>query len=225
LSSTTLGSIGGTFGLTGLTLLANLQFAALTSVGSINWVTLPALSQLNFGNTISKAKSVLVSNTFLSSLDGINLHTVDTLQIDNNNRLKTFSTQVANITTKLSIFANGQQLNVSLPNLVWAAAAEFRAIAEISFPSLAVVNGSLGIFESFVTSIGAPNLTAVGDTSTGVGSLAFVDNVKLTNISMPLLANVGGANQIANNTILASITFPDLENVSGAIDFSGNFTT
>jgi len=123
------------------------------------------------------------------------------------------------------IFANGQQLDVSLPNLIWAADMTFRAINSVSIPSLAVVNGSLGFYDSFVPSIFAPNLTSVGNTATGKGSLAFVDNVKLTNISMPHLVNVGGADQIANNTILSSISFADLQTVGGAIDFSGNFTT
>jgi len=225
LGSTTIGAIGGTFTLNGLTLISTLSMGALTSVGAIDWVALPALSQLTFGAVVSQAKSVVISNTFLSTLDGINLDTVATIQIDNNNRLKTFSTQVANITSNLMIFANGQQLDVSLPNLVWAANMTFRAINSISIPSLAVVNGSLGFYDSFVPSIIAPNLTSVGDTATGQGSLAFVDNVKLTNISMPLLADVGGADQIANNTELSSISFAALENVGGAIDFSGNFTT
>lgn len=225
LSSTTLGSIGGTFGLNGLTLISTLGMKALTSVGSIDWVALPALSALTFPAVVSSAKSVIVSNTFLSSLDGINLETVDTIQIDNNNRLKTFSTQVSNITTSLMIFANGQQLDVSLPNLIFGADMTFRAINSVSIPSLAVVNGSLGFYDSFVASISAPNLTSVGNTATGKGSLAFVDNVKLTNISMPNLVSVGGADQIANNTILSAISFPDLQTVGGAIDFSGNFTT
>jgi hypothetical protein len=224
LGSTTIGSIGGTFGLNGLTLLSTLSMGALTSVGSIDWVALPALSSLTFPAVVSSAKSVIVSNTFLSSLDGINLDTVATIQIDNNNRLKTFSTQVTNITSSLMIFANGQQLDVSLPNLVFAADMTFRAINSVKIPSLAIVNGSLGFYDSFVDSISAPNLTSVGNTATGKGSLAFVDNVKLTNISMPLLASVGGADQIANNTILGAISFPDLQNVGGAIDFSGNFT-
>jgi len=76
-----------------------------------------------------------------------------------------------------------------------------------------------------MTDIAAPNLTSVGSTATGQGSLAFVANGKLANISMPLLKSVGGADQIANNTDLDSISFPSLSVVGGAIDFSGNFST
>jgi hypothetical protein len=168
---------------------------------------------------------VTISNTFLSTLDGINLNTVDTLQIDNNNRLKTFSTQVANITSGLNINANGNSLEVTFPNLIWAANMTFRNISSISIPSLAAVNGSLGFYGNYMTSIAAPNLTSVGSFSDGRGSLAFVANTKLANISMPLLKSVGGADQISNNTDLGAISFPALSTVGGAIDFSGNFTT
>jgi len=76
-----------------------------------------------------------------------------------------------------------------------------------------------------MTSIIAPNLTSVGNTATGQGSLAIDANGNLANISMPLLKSVGGADQIANNTALDAISFPALATVGGAIDFSGNFST
>jgi hypothetical protein len=225
LGSISLGSIGGSFTLNNLTLLSTLSMTDLQSVGTISWQALPALSQLTFPATVSQAKSVTISNTFLSTLDGINLGTVDTLQIDNNNRLKTFSTQVANITQGLNINANGNSLDVSFPNLIWAANMTFRNISSISIPSLATVNGSLGFYGNYMTSIAAPNLTTVGSYSDGTGSMAFVANAKLNNISMPSLTSVGGADQIANNTDLGGISFPALSTVGGAIDFSGNFTT
>jgi aspartate 1-decarboxylase len=223
--STSLGSIGGTFTLTNLTLLSTLSFGDLTSVKTIAWTALPALSSLTFPSTISKATSVTISNTFLSTLDGINLDTVSVLEIDNNNRLTTFSTQVANITSSVNINANGNNLVVSFPNLIWAANMTFRNVSSVSIPSLATINGSLGFYGNYMTNIAAPNLTSVGSTATGAGSYAFVANAKLANISMPLLATVGGAFQIANNTGLTGIDFPALTTVGGAIDFSGNFST
>jgi aspartate 1-decarboxylase len=198
---------------------------ALESVKTIAWQALPALSQLTFPATVSKATSVTISNTFLSTLDGINLDTVSVLQIDNNNRLKTFSTQVANVTSSVNINSNGNALDVSFPNLIWAANMTLRNVSSITIPSLAVVNGSLGFYGNYMTSILAPNLTSVGNTATGQGSLAIDANGNLANVSMPLLASVGGADQIANNTALEAISFPSLKTVGGAIDFSGNFST
>ena len=224
-SSNSIGQIKGTFSLTDLQLLSTIQMTDLIAVKAILFQGLPTLSTLTFPSTISKASSLIISNTFLNNLNGINLATVATRQIDNNVHLVDISTQIGNITDSGEIFANGQGLSVSFPNLIWAANLTFRDVANVSIPSLSVVNGSLGFYESSLDTIGAPNLTAVGNTGSGQGSLAFVDDVSLTNISFPLLAKVGGALQIANNTLLGSISFPSLTTVVGAIDFSGNFTS
>lgn len=225
LSSSTINSIGGEFRLFNLTFLSTLQFGALTSAKTIYWEALPALPSLSFAGPLSKADSVTISNTFLTTLNGINLNTVNTLQIDNNNNLKQFDTQIANITNAVNINANGNQLAVTFPNLIWAANMTFRNISSIKIPSLATVNGSLGFYGNYIDSIAAPNLTSIGSFATGGGSLALVANGKLANITFPNLKSVGGANQIANNSALNAISFPSLTSVGGAIDFSGNFST
>jgi len=224
-TSSSLGSISGTFNLNNLTLLSTLSFTDLTSVGDINFVALPALSQLTFPSTVKKANSLVISNTFLSTLDGINLMSAASIDINNNNRLQTFSTQIVNITSLLNIDSNGQQLSVEFPNLERAANMTLRKILSVTLPSLNTVTGSLSVVGSFATSILAPNLTSVGITDIGSGGLAIDNNTALTNLSMPLLGKVGGAVQIANNTDLFNITFPVLSSVGGAIDFSGNFST
>ena len=208
-----------------MTLLSTLQFNDLTAAKTIHFEALPNLNTLTFPSIISKASSVTISNTFLSTLSGIDLDSVDTLEIDNNNRLTTFNTQIANITSSVNIAANSHDLQVSFPNLIWVANMSVRAVASISIPSLEVVNGSLGFYESFMTSISAPNLTSVGNFATGQGSLAFVANSMLANITMPALTSIGGADQVANNSALTAISFPKLSTVGGAIDFSGNFST
>ncbi|KAF7858616.1 hypothetical protein EAF04_009216 [Stromatinia cepivora] len=225
LSSTSISTITGTFSLNNLTLLSTLQFNDLDTVDKIFWAALPALSALTFPSSVSTASSVIITNTFLNTLDGINLNTVDTLDINNNNRLRTFSTQVGNVTTLLNIDSNGRNLDVSLPNLVWAANITLRNVSSVSIPSLAVVNGSLGFYGNYFPSVSAPNLTSVGNTANGQGGFAFVANPSLANITIPMLQTVGGAFQIANNSALGAIDFPKLTQVGGAIDFSGNFTT
>merc|ERR1711939_928455 len=202
LTSSTITSIGGEFRLFNLTFLSTLQFDALTSAKTIYWEALPALPSLAFAGPLSKADSVTNSNT-----------------------LKQFDTQIANITNAVNINANGNQLAVTFPNLIWAANMTFRNVSSIKIPSLATVNGSMGFYGNYMDSIAAPNLTSVGSFATGVGSLAIVANAKLANISFPALESVGGADQIANNTALHAIAFPALTSVAGAIDFSGNFTT
>ncbi|PQE13256.1 GPI-anchored cell wall organization ecm33 protein [Rutstroemia sp. NJR-2017a WRK4] len=225
IESSSIKTIGGDFTLTNLTTLSTLSFAKLTKVATIGWSALPALPQLTMGGPIGEAASVLITNTFLNTLDGINLDTVNTLNINNNNRLKTFSTQVGTIHDLLNIDSNGKDLDVSFPNLIWAANMTFRNCSSISIPSLATVNGSLGFYENYFKDLSAPNLTTVGNTANGQGSLAFVANPSLANITIPGLTKVGGAFQIANNSALEDISFAKLATVGGAIDFSGNFST
>ncbi|QSZ31673.1 hypothetical protein DSL72_001240 [Monilinia vaccinii-corymbosi] len=224
-SSRTINSIGETFSLNNLTLLSTLAFTKLDDVKIISWAALPALPSLTFTNSVSKAESVTITNTFMSTLDGLNLETVDTLNINNNNRLKTFSTQVTSVKTILNIDSNGRGLAVQLPNLIWAANMTLRNVSSVDIPSLAVVNGSFGCYGNYFTSLSAPNLTSVGNSANGQGGLAVVANPSLANITIPLLETVGGAFQIANNSALDAISFPTLTQVGGAINFYGSFST
>lgn len=223
--SDTITTIGKSFTLTNLTRLSLLSFTALTEVTEISWIALQALDTLDFTANVTKAEKVVIGNTFLSTLNGINLATVEVLDISNNNRLREFSAQLGNVTETLVIGTNGRNLEVSFPELLWAANMTFRNVSSVSLPSLKTVNGSLGFYGNFFESVKAPKLTSVGQFSTGQGSLAFVANSKLAEISMPVLKTVGGAHQIANNTVLDKIDFPALESVGGAVDFSGNFET
>jgi aspartate 1-decarboxylase len=218
LGSSSITTINGAMKLTNLTLLSSLSMSSLKTCDTINWVALPALPQLGFSSVLTKSNSITISNTFLSTLDGIDIDTASTLQIDNNNQLKTFTTKATTVTSAININANANTLVASFPNLIWAANMTLRNASSVSIPALTAVNGSLGFYGNYMTSIAAPNLTSVG-------SLAFVANAKLANISVPILKTIGGANQIANNSALNAIDFPALTNVGGAIDFSGAFST
>jgi len=185
------------------------------------------LSTLTFPAIITKSSSVLITNTFLSTLDGINLATAKVLDINNNNRLRKFDTQIVNVTGSLTIDSNGQNLDVTFPNLQMVGNATFRNASGVTLPSLASVSGAIGFYGCNFESLSAPNLTTIGGTANGAqgGGVAFVANSQLANISLPLLKNVAGAVQIANNSALTAIDLPSLSSVGGAIDFSGNFST
>jgi hypothetical protein len=207
--------------------MSTLSFTALTSAKNIKFSALQALSTFTFSATIRNATTVLITNTFLQNLNGINLASVASLDINNNNRLTNFDTQVTNITTSLTIDSNGQALKVSFPNLQTVGNATFRNASTVSIPSLSTVSGAIGFYGCNFESLSAPNLTSVGGTTQGAngGGIAIVANSKLSNLTLPLLKSVAGATQVANNTDLTEITMPSLQTVGGAIDFSGNFTT
>lgn len=219
LEANDLTEIDESFALNGLTILSTLQMPSLTKVNNINWVALPALQQLSFTHGVTQAGNVTISNTQLNTLDGINLETCEIFNVNNNPYLKDINMQMANISQALNIQANSHDLTASFPNLEFAFNMTFRNCSEINLPSLASVNGSLGFYSNYMTTFSAANLTQTGQ------SLVFDDNPSLTNISIPLLKQINGGYQIANNTELKVINgFKGLKVVAGAVDFSGNFT-
>ncbi|KAI9829192.1 MAG: hypothetical protein M1826_005787 [Phylliscum demangeonii] len=221
ISATSLTTIDHDFRLESLTIMSSLNFPVLSSVGSISWTALPALQELSFTSHVRQTTDVLITNTNLKSLDGINLEKVNKFNVNNNPYLTRIETQLANISEALIIQANSKDLVVSFPNLIWAYNMTFRNCSNVMVPSLSSVNGSMGFFDNSFTTFSAPNLTMTGDK----GSLVFVSNQALTNISIPMLKTIGGTYQIANNTNLKVIDgFQQLATVAGAIDFSGNFT-
>ncbi|KAK4942104.1 cell wall protein Ecm33 [Elasticomyces elasticus] len=219
ITSDQLGTITGTFSLTGLTILSTLQFNSLNAVNIINWVGLPALQSLNFNQGVSQANQVYISNTELNNVDGIELTAVGSMNINNNPYLTDVNVNdLTNVTTSLSFSANGKDLEISFPNLQDAANLTFINVSSVNMPSLATVSGSMGFYSDTFQSFAAPNLTSTG------GTLAFVDCGSLSNVSFPSLTQIGGGFLVANNTKLTAISgFPKLKTVVGAIDFAGSF--
>lgn len=215
--------ITGAFLMGFLSGLASVNMPALSTVKQINLTALPVLQALNFGTVgVTKAQTILITNTGLSSLDGFNnLESVDTLNINNNQALQNVSLKVTQIKNSLTIVDNNgltTGLNVDFPLLLTAQNMTFRNCSDIKLPALANVTDDLGFYGNDFTSFSAPNLTTVR-------GLVFVDNTELTNITLPVLRSINGSYQIANNTKLSKVDgFQNLEVVGGALDFSGNFT-
>lgn len=219
ISGASLQTIGDAFRLENVQILSTLNFPQLSEVGSVEWTGLPNLQGLSFTTGLSQADSLTIINTGLSSLDGINLESVDTFVVTNNNYLNQISMQVESISDRIELAANGRDVEAEFPNLQWAYNMTLANVSSVSIPSLSSVNGSLGFYSNFIESVSAPNLTNVG------GGLSFVANADLTNASFPELTTISGGLLIANNTAFEEITgFPALTRVGGAVDISGNFT-
>jgi hypothetical protein len=218
-TASSLTSIGDTFKLNGLTTLTTLSFGSLTKVGSIEFTALPNLQSLDFTKGVTEAGSVSITNTGLSSLNGISLETVGGFDITENTNLKTVNVNnLKNATALINFAGNMDSLEVEFANLGTGQNMTFRNVSSVSLPSLEKLKGQLGFWGNKFTSFSAPNLTETSD-------LIFNDNSKLSNISMPVLKTVNGGFQIARNDKLGSIDFPKLETISGAIDFSGEFNS
>lgn len=220
LSGDSLQIIGDSFTLDNVQVLSTLNFPSLTDVDTVDWVGLPNLGGLSFTAGLQKVNDLSIQNTGLNTLEGVNLEEVDTLIVANNYYLSDVTMPLSSVGNALTIEANGRDVHASFPNLELAYNMTFRNCSSVNIQSLASLNGSLGFYSNYMTSLTAPNLTTIG------GGLAFVSNMELTNISMPELKTVTGGLQVANNTQLDTITgFPRLVAVGGAIDFNGEFKT
>lgn len=220
LSGSTLTTIGDTFLLNNIQILSSLNFPMLDTVDTVTWTALPGLQGLSFTKGLSMVNMLTIDNTALSSLNGINLQTAQSIGIVNNNFLEEISMQLGTVTGAILVAANGADLSVAFPNLMWAYNLTVRDAAAVTIPSLHTVNGSLGFYTNSFEGLAAPNLTSLG------GGLAFVENDKLTNISMPGLTTVGGGFQVSDNTALGSITgFPQVKTIDGAVNVTGTYTS
>ncbi|KAL8243813.1 hypothetical protein R6Q59_010071 [Mikania micrantha] len=221
INANSLTTIGKTFDLESLITLATLNMPYLKRVANVNWVALPALQSLNFQTGIQQASSVVISNTQLNDLDGIELTSVGSIDVNNNPYLNTINVNnLKNITQALSFSANGMNLNVQFPSLQYAGNLTFRNVSSVDMPSLSSVGGSIGMYSDYFQNFSAPNLSTVA------AALAFIDCPQLTTFSFPSLTLVGGGFIVVNNTNLKSISgFDKLVTIGGAIDFIGTFDT
>lgn len=218
LSADSLEIIDDSFTLNECQILSTLNFPRLTQVTEVDWNALAGLQGLSFTTGLQEVDSLMIQNTQLGTLDGINLQTAATVTIVNNNYLNDITMQLGNISESITLEANGMNVSANFPNLEWAANVTMRNVSSLNVPSLASVNGSMGLYANFFEAFSAANLTTVG------GTLSFVSNEDLTNISMPELTTVNGGLPIQNNTQLEVVYLPSLETVGGALDFYGNFT-
>lgn len=219
LSAPKLKTIDGEFTLISLTSLSSLQFDALEEVESIRFEALPKLQSFSFTKTVTKADHLKIINTDLTSLKGIDLKTVKSMEIANNRHLTEVNVnQISNATGIVSFSANNLELKIKFPNLESAQNMTFRNASTVELPSLKKAKGLLGFYSNYFEDFIAPNLTSVGD-------IVFNDNSALTNISLPVLEKINNAFQVANNTALKKFKgAPELTNIGGTFDFSGNFS-
>ncbi|KAI0851277.1 hypothetical protein F5Y00DRAFT_230818 [Daldinia vernicosa] len=221
LRSDSLVTIGGIFALKNATHISTLNFPSLNEVGSIDWSTLNSLPEPTFGTTgITKAKSVVIADTFIESINGINVQSLTDMNINNNRRLTKFSSSIKSLSNTLYVTANGLNLTMEMPNLEWIANMTIANVTSFSVPSLHTVNGSMRFDSNYFETFNAANLTEIQD-----GDLSFVSNPQLTNITIPSLKRIGGGFTVANNTALEKLDgFGKLNEIGGAVKVRGSFT-
>jgi hypothetical protein len=206
------------FELTDVTSLDTISFPQLTTVKTLQWISVSVLANLDFASLLSKADGIDIENTNLLSLQGIDLETVGDVKIVNNRFITEIAMQVTNITGALIFEGNNAQLAVKLEKLKSANNLTFQGCSSVSLPALQSLNDSLVLLKNTFESFSIPNVTKIGN------SLIINDNTQLTNLTLPQLATVSKALQIANNTELNKISLPKLTKIGADLDFHGNFS-
>lgn len=219
ISANDLVNITGEMNLDGLTRLNGVDFPQLKNVSSIKWNALPNLQSIGFTAQVEAAKKIVIENTAVRNLKGINIVQAELLKIANNQFVSEIKMQLGNVSNSLDFSDNNKGVEIELTNLIWANNLTFRSTGSIMVPSLMKLNGSLTLSKNGFESFAAPNLTEVGE------AIAIVGNDKMKNISFPLLTKVNDNLQIANNSALEEVDgFPELKSIGGAFDISGNMT-
>lgn len=213
-------TIGDSLSLSTCTYLRSLDFPSLTKSKSIRLEALPKLQTLGFTKSVSKAETIFITNTDLTSLAGINLETVVDMMVTNNPHLTEVNVdKITNATGYVNFAANHKELSIKFPNLEGAHNMTFRNTSGVEIPSLKVMDGLLGFYSNFFSNFSAPNLTSTGD-------LVFTSNSMVKEMTLVSLKTVKGGLQIANNSALEEVSgFPKLATITGAIDITGKFDT
>lgn len=214
----TLELISGAFTLSGNTILSTVNLAQLTTVGTLNFTALPALENLGLASGITSAESIIVSDTGLNALEGINVYRLKVFDVNNNGDLETIDSGLQKVTDSLSVAHNADKADVSFDQLTEAQSISFDSINSVSAPNLTKVDGGLSLSNSYFDKLEFKSLQTIGN------SLSITTNDELEELDFPQLKSIGGALQIIDNEQLKSFDgFPKLSTIGGSVTLDGAF--
>lgn len=218
LNAPTLQLVSGQLALSGNTILSTLNLAQLTTVGTLHFNALPALEKTGLAAGITSADEVIISDTGLTSLDGINVFKLQTFDVNNNKDIETIDSGLQSVTELLSIAYNSEKVDVALDELTSANTVSFQSINSLSVANLTKIGDSLSFDSNSLDKIEFKQLSSIGK------SLTIQKNDNLEEIDFPKLKSIGGALVIQLNDELKSFDgLPKLETIGGSVNLKGKF--
>ncbi|CAK7894009.1 cell surface GPI-anchored protein ECM33 [[Candida] anglica] len=217
-----LGKISGSLSITALTQLFSVDLSSLDEVETLSLVSLPSFATLNINKGISKASSIELSDTALSTLNGFTttFNTIGSLNVNNNKNISTIDLSNLNTVSQgLILSFNNDNCTVDISNLNWASNLTIQDVSEINASNLTSVNGTFNIAYNTFKEVEFDNLKEVG------GAFQFYANDDVNDIAFDKLETIGGEFRLFNNTDLQDMnsTFPKLSKVKGAVNVQGVF--
>ncbi|KAI5955677.1 ECM33 [Candida jiufengensis] len=214
----TLQLISGTFEVNANTILSNLNLAQLTTVGTLNLNALPALESTGLASGLTSADSIIISDTGLNQLTGINVYRLKVFNVNNNGDIDTIDSGLQEVTDTIDISYNAEKVDVILNQLTSANNVILQSVNSFQAPNLTQTNGSVAFSSSSIEKIELKQLKSIGK------SLTINKNEDLDEVDFPKLETIGGALQISDNDNLKSLDgFPELNSVGGAVNINGSF--
>ncbi|CUM54789.1 uncharacterized protein AC631_01800 [Debaryomyces fabryi] len=215
-----LSEISGSLTVQAYTQLHSLDLTSLSKAEELSLISLPSFAILNLNKGISDAGSIKISDTALSSLEGLtNYETVGSLDVDNNKNISSIDlSSLQSVKDTLVLSFNSDECEVKLDQLIWASNLTIQDVADFSASNLTKVNGTFNLAYNTFESVEFKKLKEVG------GSLQIFANNDLTDISVDKLTTIGGEFRMFNNTELEDMedSFSKLQTVEGAVNIEGN---
>ncbi|ODV65474.1 putative GPI-anchored extracellular protein [Hyphopichia burtonii NRRL Y-1933] len=218
LNAPSLQLVSGDLVITANTVLSTLNLAQLTTVGTFNLNALPALEKTGLSSGITSADEIIISDTGLTSLDGINVYKLKVFNVNNNGDIESIDSGLQKVTDTLSISYNAEKVDVSLDDLTEANVVYLQSINSLSVSNLTKITGSLSLDSNSIDKIEFKGLESVGK------SLSISENDDLEELDFPQLSSIGGALKVEDNEELSSFDgFPKLKTIGGSVVLSGKF--
>lgn len=212
-------TISGSLKVDALTQLHDIDFSSLSEAEKLSLISLPSLAVLNLNTGLSSAGEIHVSDTAISSLQGLtNFKSVKVLDINNNKNITLID--LANLQSAsegLTLSFNSDDTTLKLDNLQWSSNLTIEDVSDVSLGNLTTVNGSLVIAYNSFTSLDFPSLKEVG------GAFQFFANEEVEDVAFDKLEEIGGEFRIYNNSQLVDLSFENLETIKGAVNIKGDF--
>lgn len=209
-------AISKVFHMEKLTSLILVEMPLFASVSTLEWRVLPILANFNFAN-VTGLQSILISDTSLTAISGFSSPKLKTLDINNNRYMESLKSDVSQVSEKLHIAANADNMVVELKNLVSAQNISVHNLAGLDVSKLEEVKGSINVIANRFSEVKMPKLANVGGTFS-ISRNEYLETIDLTN-----LHEIGGGLKLNSNPSISRIDFlPKLSIIGGALELVGN---
>ncbi|KAI5961728.1 ECM33 [Candida margitis] len=214
----TLQLVSGDLEVNACTVLSDLNLAQLTTVGTLELNALPALESTGLTAGLTSAESIIVSDTGLNHLTGINVYQLKVFNVNNNGDIDSIDSGLKEVTDTLDISYNADKVDVNLDELTSAKNIVLQQVNSFHAPNLTVANGSITVTSSSLEKLELAQLKSVGN------AIAINKNDDLEELDFPKLTTIGGALQISDNEHLKSLdAFSEVTSIGGSVNINGSF--